>query len=371
MVHAMSTASTPLSCTSVRDNDWEFYFPINASCTPSGPVTKEVFDLVRDQILDAIEREGPFDASLLGLHGATVCEHTDDGEGELLEAIREKAGETMPIGVTLDLHANVSDRMADLSTVLVPCKTFPHIDMYDIGIEAAELIKRTLDGEINPVVTVRRGAMLDAADHGRTTSPGPMLDAQASAARLLDRPGVIAASICSGFPWADIEYAGASVQVIGDGPGSEYGRYAEDIVDEIWQKRHIFTVHPVSVEAAMVRIREIGCADKPIVVGYLSDQPGAGGYSDSTWLLKGMFDAGITNAAYAFMVDPECAEFCATLGVNAEVELEIGGKIDPELSPSLAISGRITAVTNGRYQLTGPMGTGCDNAPRYDGECAL
>lgn len=341
-----------------EDNGWDFYFPVNASCTPCGPVTKDVYELVRDQILGAIDQQGPFDAALLGLHGATVCEHTDDGEGELLEAIREKVGMEMPIAVTLDLHANVSDRMAELANIIIPCKTFPHVDMYDTGLDAAKLIKRTLDGEINPVVTVRRGAMLDAADHGRTTSPGPMLDAQESAAQLLEKPGVIAASICSGFPWADIEYAGASVQIISDGPGAHYGQYAEDIVEEIWQKRHIFTVNPVSVESAVARIQEIGKTDRPVVLGYLSDQPGAGGYSDSTWLLKGMFEAGISDAAYAFMVDPECAEICAEKGIGAEVELEIGGNIDPASSPPLTIRGVVTAVTDGRYKLTGPMGTG-------------
>ncbi|NIO11683.1 MAG: microcystin degradation protein MlrC, partial [Deltaproteobacteria bacterium] len=73
-------------------------------------------------------------------------EHTDDGEGTLLQLLRDRVGWEVPIGTTLDLHANVTDRMAQLADVMISYRTYPHVDQYKIAEQAADLIHRTLAG---------------------------------------------------------------------------------------------------------------------------------------------------------------------------------------------------------------------------------
>jgi microcystin degradation protein MlrC len=179
-----------------------------ADATPSGKVTRAAFETFTNEILAALDSEGPVDALFLPLHGAMVTEHEEDGEGALLEAIRAKVGRALPIAVTLDLHANVTDRMAALADIIVSYRTYPHIDQYAIATEALDLLARTLAGEIAPRCTVARGALLDAVDHGRTTAPGPMTEVLESAATFGAEPGVLSVSINAGFPWADIRDAG-------------------------------------------------------------------------------------------------------------------------------------------------------------------
>ena len=188
-----------------------------ADATPSGKVTRAAFETFTNEILAALDSEGPVDALFLPLHGAMVTEHEEDGEGALLEAIRAKVGRALPIAVTLDLHANVTDRMAALADIIVSYRTYPHIDQYAIATEALDLLARTLAGEIAPRCTVARGALLDAVDHGRTTAPGPMTEVLASAAKFGAEPGVLSVSINAGFPWADIRDAGPTAVVVGDG----------------------------------------------------------------------------------------------------------------------------------------------------------
>lgn len=144
-----------------KQHGWQIVPAVFADATPSGKVTKEVFDHVASVLLKALDQHGPFDAILLCLHGAMVAEHLDDGEGALLSLVRDTVGPVIPIGVTLDLHANVTDRMAALADVMVSYRTYPHVDAYDVGKEVADLIARTLEGEIRPRTVVARGAMLD------------------------------------------------------------------------------------------------------------------------------------------------------------------------------------------------------------------
>ncbi|MEK9753248.1 MAG: M81 family metallopeptidase [Rhodospirillaceae bacterium] len=345
-----------------KKEGWEVRHPIHANATPSGPVTQEMYDFVRDRILACIATDGPFDAALLCLHGAMVCEHTEDGEGELLTEIRTALGPDAPIAATLDLHANVTERMAEQADILIPYRTYPHIDQYEVATRAAELLKRTLAGRIKPVVTVRRGAMLDGADHGRTTVPGPMTEALASADRLLHEPGVLATGICAGFPWADIHDAGPTVLIVGDDTkashAAEHGALAEKLIQDIWEKRRITTVQTVDIETAMARAKGRRPSNKPIVLADFADNPGGGGYGDGTRLLKGMLDAGLQNAAFATICDPASATICRDNGIGAIVHMQLGGRSDPALCEPLQVRGTVKAVTDGRFRMEGPMTAG-------------
>ena len=98
---------------------WELVHPVAADATPSGQVTREAFDTIVGEFESALRAQGPFDAVLLCVHGAMVAEHCDDGEGVLLRRLRAVVGPDLPIGITLDLHANVTEEMAALASVIV------------------------------------------------------------------------------------------------------------------------------------------------------------------------------------------------------------------------------------------------------------
>ncbi len=337
---------------------WEVWHPIYANATPSGPVTNDMFNIVRDNLLGCINSNGPFDGVLLCLHGAMVCEHTDDGEGEILENLRTVLGPNIPIAATLDLHANCSDRMAKMADILIPYRTYPHIDQYETGITTATMLKQTLAGEIRPVITLRRGNMLDGADHGRTSAPGPMTEALAECDKILVRPDVLTAGICAGFPWADTPYTGPSALIIGNGKHTEHIGLGDKLIDTLWRTRHTTTINTIGIEDALVRVSKIAPSNKPVVLADFGDNPGGGGYGDSTHLLQAMIEAGLQNAAFATIYDPVAAEICRDNGLGAIVHLQLGGHSAPGFGDPLEVRGTVKAITNGQFRMEGPMTAG-------------
>lgn len=340
---------------------WELVHPVAADATPSGKVTREAFDTIVGEIEAALREQGPFDAMLLCLHGAMVAEHTDDGEGELLRRLRAIAGPELPIGVTLDLHANVTDEMAALATVLVSYRTYPHVDQYATGERCAELIARTLAGEIAPVTTVARGAMLEGVDHGRTTAPGPMLEMLARAQSMAaEHPGVLEIEINAGFPWADIHVAGPSVVVVRDSrvAGTPHAALARALVEQMWASRTRETVTPMSIAQGLAALDAAlaGPGTGPVVMADCADNPGGGGLENSTALLRALIEAGVQNVAYAMVCDPVTLAACTAAGVGARVHVALGG--------SAAFAGPIQAevevrsLQDGRFVFTGPMSRG-------------
>ncbi|MGI9423707.1 MAG: M81 family metallopeptidase, partial [Hyphomicrobiaceae bacterium] len=196
--------------------DWIPVPSVVADASPSGVVTREAYDTISNHILEAATSGSGVDGVLLQLHGAMVAEHTADGEGYLLRLLREALGSSVPIGVTLDLHGNVTEDMARHADVIVSYRTYPHIDQRKVATECAILIGKTLNGEIHPVCHVRRPPMLTGLDHGRTTAPGPMREALQQADALTKSADIHSVSVMAGFSPADISDAGPSVVIVAD-----------------------------------------------------------------------------------------------------------------------------------------------------------
>jgi microcystin degradation protein MlrC len=241
---------------------------------------------------------------------------------------------------------------------MISYRTYPHIDQYEIAAQVAELVHRTMAGEIRPRTVAARRAMLDGADHGRTTAPGPMTETLALADRVLaEQPGLLAASINGGFPWADIHDVGPTAVVVADGEAPADAA-AETLIDEIWRLRHLSTIETVDVATAIKLAREASGDTGPVVIADFADNPGGGGYGDATGLLNGMIEAGLENAAFATICDPEAAAACHAAGVGASLSLALGGKIEDRYGAPVQVTGSVLGLAEGGFQMEGPMAKG-------------
>ena len=339
---------------------WHLTHPIATSATPCGKVARAAYDAFAAEILTAIDAEAPWDAILLALHGAMVLEDEEDGEGLLLQQVRDRVGREVPIGVSLDLHANVTDRMAALADVLVSYRTYPHVDQYETAAQVAELIQRRLNGEVRPRTVVARRELLDGADHGRTTAPGPMTETLALADRLLaEDPGLLAASINGGFPWADIHDAGPTAVVVADGDAPAEAA-ARTLIDEIWRQRHVTTIKTAGIAEGVAAARGAAGGDGPVVLADFADNPGGGGYGDATGLLRAMIEGDLRNAAFATICDPEAAAACRAAGAGTRVSLSLGGKVEARYGAPIEVSGVVRRLADGPFHLEGPMAKGSE-----------
>jgi microcystin degradation protein MlrC len=288
-----------------------------------------------------------------------VTEDRDDAEGDLVRRLREKLGPEVPIAVSLDLHANVSDEMARLANIVIAYRTYPHIDHYERGMEAAGLLQRAMNGEIRPRSMSWRAPVLEGLDYGRSQG-GPMSRILAHADRLRENhPGILAIAVCAGFVWADIPDAGPSVTLTADGDPSRFRGAAEELLGEIWETRHEITVPLYSLREAMEEAKRETGAGKPLVLADFTDNPGSGGYGDSIRLLEAMIQANLDNAVFGCVPDPEAAQKCISAGVGREVKIALGAKIDPQTyGPSLSVPGTVEQVTDGVFIAQGPMSKG-------------
>lgn len=342
---------------------WELVHSVAADATPSGKVTQAAFDDIVGAIEAALRTQGPFDAVLLCLHGAMVAEHVDDGEGEILRRLRAACGDTLPIGVTLDLHANVTEAMAAQANVIVSYRTYPHVDQYETGRRCAALIARTIAGEIDPACCVARGAMIDAVDHGRTSAPGPMLETLASADALRARTlGVLDIGINAGFPWADIEPAGPSVVVVTDRKAGavDTGALTGALLQQMWRDRRRATVKPLALEAGVAAIRNALASpgDGVVLVADCADNPGGGGLEDSVALLGALIDAKIDRLAFGMVCDPATLQSCIAAGPSARLDVQLGGRSGGAFQGPLALQAQVVSVQPGCFTFTGPMSRG-------------
>src|SRR5438552_2939085 len=112
-----------------------------AAASPAGRVTADFYEATTRRLLDDLRGAGRLDGVLLDLHGAMVPEGLEDGEGDLLRAVRATVGSAVPVAATLDFHANVTAEMVRHTTLLHVYKTYPHVDMDARGREATERLR--------------------------------------------------------------------------------------------------------------------------------------------------------------------------------------------------------------------------------------
>jgi len=357
-IEARGGANTPLGgfLEVGSRHGWTIHHTISAMAQPCGPVTRDAFDRLAHPIIEgARQHKGALHGVLLGLHGAMVTTFCEDGEGELLARLRDVLGPDLPIGITLDPHANVTAQMTELAQIIVSYKTYPHVDMRVAGVHAAEILQRTMAKEINPRTIRAHRPMLEEVNGGRT-DVGPMLPRLAKAREYERQADVFAVSVNGGFGNADIEEVGPTVLVTGQGDFARHQAFAESIMDDIWNCRNEMITSFLEVNEAARQAAAFDAASGPLVIADYADNPGGGGYGDSTNLLAALLAVGLKSACFGPIVDPEAANALHRRKIGDMVSLLVGGKTDPGVGgPPLTLTGELTLLSNGEYVGDGPM----------------
>jgi microcystin degradation protein MlrC len=335
---------------------WTLSHPVVASANPSGKVTNEAYEKLVGMLLDGADG---IDGALLHLHGAMVTESYEDGEGELLRRLRAKVGPKVPIIVTLDLHGNITELMANSANALIAVRTYPHIDYYERAWQGAELLQRAMNGEINPRTVIARRPMLRGLDGGRTQG-GPMRELIDRGEALEAAGRALVVSICAGFTAADIRDIGPSVTVTTDGDDPAGSAIAEEFMDHAWTTREFTAIRHHSIDDAVRYAKASeGKSEKPLIMSDVSDNPGSGHYGDATNLLRAMIAADLQNTAFYAIYDPQAVLDAAEIGVGKDGTITLGGKHDVAAGGApLTLTGHVVAITDGRFQAFGPMSGG-------------
>jgi microcystin degradation protein MlrC len=325
---------------------------VAAAASPAGPVVEDFYREIKARLVADLAAAGPLDGVLLDLHGAMVPAGLEDGEGDLLAAVREVVGPRLPVAVTLDFHANVSEAMARHATLLHGYKTYPHVDMAERGREAASRLVEVAAGRLRPTVALRRPPLLPPIA-GQLTARGPMRRLYDLAAEMEREPGVVSISIFAGFPLADIHDAGLTVYVVTDGDPARAGRLADRLAETAWAHRREFIHQAPPVREAVARA--LGAEGRPVILADIADNTGGGAAGDGTEILRELLRVGARDTTVACLWDPAAAAACARAGAGATVTVDVGGKVDDRHGAPLRVNGRVRTLSDGRFVHKGPM----------------
>ncbi len=338
-----------------RAHEFELIPLIAVWATPSGMVTGDALGTLLDEIIAGIQSHLPVDGVLLGLHGAMVSELDPDGDGYILERVRHAVGPEVPVVATLDLHANISQRMVDGADVLVGFDTYPHIDQRERGREAADLLVAMIRGETKPTAALTKPPMLPTSQN-MPTAREPMKSIIARAHELEDRPEVLNVTVAGGFPPADVAEAGFSVIVTTNGDPTLARSLADELAEFAWNRREEFLGGVTSFDDAIVALQSIDSG--PLVLVDIGDNPWTGGPGDSSELLRFLLAQNVRDAALALIKDPESVAQCIEAGVGSEVTLRLGGKTDRLHGDPILVDVYVRMLSDGSYVNAGPMHAG-------------
>lgn len=314
-----------------------------------GRITREAYDFFDRKIRDGLKALGPIDGLALQLHGACSAEGMDDVEGAQLEACRDVLGPEVPIVLGLDHHANITQKMVDLSTAIVGHRTQPH-DPFDTGRIGTELLLRIVRGQVKPVMAWRKIRLLSHQEQF-LTSKGPMK-------RWFDRaremeaadPKVLQASNYPMQPWLDVAEGGWATVVVTDNDKALANRLADELSELAWSMRADFQVkEAVSIDEA---VRMADRADKGIVVlSDTGDTVFGGAAGDSNLILESILRQGIQSRAIIPLIEPETVARLVAAGEGATVTLPVGGHAATEFFTPLTVTGIVRRIGGGMVKL--------------------
>lgn len=330
------------------------WFPtLKGKAIPGGIVSREAYESLVGKTLAMLSENLPYDGMYLELHGAMSVQGLDDPEADFVERIREVVGEKTIISSCMDLHGNVSERLAYNLDLITCYRLAPHEDAMESkrrGIES--LLDRIENGKGRPKFKawIPVPILLPGEKTSTRIEPGKSLYAKVAPA--IAQEGVLDASIWVGYAWADAPRNRATVVVTGDNK-SLVVNTAESLAKSFWEVREQFEfVAPVaSLEECLSQAIE--SEKQPFIISDMGDNPTAGGAGDVTWTLNEILNhSDFVNPngpslIYASIPGPALVEQATEIGVGGKVEANVGALVDDRFCPPVLLSGTISAIEHG------------------------
>lgn len=332
-----------------------------AFAMPSGLVPAEDYAALSARLLASLraaQSHGPLDGVILVCHGAMVAAGTTDVESDLAERVRAEIGPDLPFVMTLDFHANIGARLPAAVDLIAGYDTYPHIDVAERGVEAAQLIRRLLDGT-RPATAFASVPIL-AVPGRQGTDDLPMRDLLARAHAIETDPHVLVVTLAGGFCYSDVPEAGIAIVVSTDGDSGLAAGYAAELQSLAWRQHAAFLQRDLA-PAEAVRRALAAPAGRPAILVDSPDNIGGGAPGDGTVLLAELLRQGATDAAVV-IADPEAVAAAFAAGVGGAFAGEVGAKTDRFHGDPVFVRGVVRLLSDGRFVYRGSYMTGQERA---------
>ena len=330
------------------DLAWEPIPIIRGWAGASGPLTDETLTHFVDTITNALKRADQVDALYLDLHGAAVAYSHSDCEGYLLQACRNVLGDSIPIVLALDHHANLTRAMVEYCDALVAHRTQPH-HPWETGQLAATLLFNILLGKLTPTIAWKKIPLITHQEQFLTSPSGPMREWFKLAREIETLTGVVAASTFPMQPWIDVPEGGWAVSVVTNNDMALAEKQANRLAQFAWDQRDRFLLQESIPPADAIR-RALDADSGLVILSDTGDSVFGGAPGDSTILLKEMIRQKVQQPVLLTMVDPEVVEQAIVAGIGSTIQVELGGKQSGSYSTPVSLMVQVSAIGGGEIQ---------------------
>ncbi len=331
----------------------EWFPALRGHALPGGIVTREAYETLVTEILDRLKKDAPYDGLFFDIHGAMSVVDLDDPEGDLIARIRKVLGNDMLISTSMDLHGNVTERLAKHSDLITCYRLAPHEDALESKQRALEnLLDRLESGKGKPKYKawIPVPILLPGEKTSTRIEPGKSLYAKVDP--LTKSEGVIDAAIWVGYAWADEPRNRGVVMAYGDDKNA-VTKAAEELANAFWDVREAFEfVAPVaSLEECLDKA--IAFEGKPFIISDMGDNPTAGGAGDVSWTLteilkrKEFAKKNGPTLIYASIPGPDMIEKAVAAGIGKKVTGMVGAIVDSRYAPPIELTGMVEAIKHG------------------------
>lgn len=330
------------------------------SATPSGRVTREAFEHISRLLLDDLREHRNVDAVYLDLHGAMVVDGIDDGDGEILRRVRALLGSNVRLVASLDYHANVSEQMVANADALIAYRSYPHVDMSLAGIRTMQCLAGMPD---TTLARRLRSLPFLIPLTSQCTLVEPMASVIASVEQW-ETPPIHALNFTPGFPAADVAECGPAVFGFGTN-ATRLDSAIEEIASFVAAREKQFALEIHSIQAAMsILAQTTHVRGRPLILADTQDNPGGGGSSDTTSLLKALHEKRVDRALAGLICDSRAAAHAHEAGVGAQIDIDLGARAGFGETP-FAARFTVVALGDGKFTATGPfyLGSRMDLGP--------
>jgi microcystin degradation protein MlrC len=315
---------------------------IKARAVPGGPVEAPVYESIRSTVIEGLGELDELHGVYLSLHGSMGVAGIQDPEGDLLESVRRLVGPDIPIGVSFDLHANVTRRDAENATCIIGYKTSPHRDYLKTGYRAGKILLQTVRGEIRPSMAYRKLRLLKGGGMCIDVLP-PMRRIFREMKRMEKQPNVLALSNFIVHLFIDEPEVGWSTVAVTDGDPLLADRCAERLADLDWSVRAVEPARPRTPSEAIAIARRARLRRKLGVITFsdTADNVMSGAPGENTWILRALMEEGADLVSYLSLRDEAAAKEAFSGTVGETVRLTVGGRLDTVYNRPLPFTGRL------------------------------
>ena len=298
------------------------------------------------EFLEPLPQTGKLDGVYFSLHGAMSAANESDPEGYLLQEARRILGEHVPIVVSLDLHGILTDRMLQHADAVVVYHTYPHVDFFETGIRAANVLLRTLDGARPVTARVKIPALVRGDE--LITESGLIGECIRAAQAVENSPTGLSAGMLIGNPFTDVPELGTTCLVVTDSNREQAEQAALAISHTFWSHHEKMQVPLTSLDDAVHRASKIDSGT--VVMMDAADATSSGASGDSNAVLAALLADGYTGRILAPIVDPAAVARAFEAGVGAMIRTTLGGALDPKRFTPLELDVRVRLLSDGDFQ---------------------